>query len=387
LGTWLKREMLTRVDTRTNVDGAKSDLTKQIQEQNAIVEGLYQQYLSGDLQAYSLDDNDRDIIPPVISGSYLGSKEGEYILDVYSSNANSGYSFRLSGLESGTYTAEVNRAGKLGESGLYIQFIDNNSYGNTEWSVPVPNKRSSTYLARKTAYQNSITTRERIISNASTNVDKTSGIDNQTQISRDEALRRQAQAQVNAVAAQLDDGKIRAPFDGYVVKHDMEIGEIISGFTPQVTLFANTTKKLELNIPEIYINKIAVGDLVEIELDAYSGEIFEGIVDFIDVIDTEVDGVPVYKSDIILLSSDERIRVGMNAKASIVADSILDVIAIPNHYIIQDNTDQKKVLIQKTVRPPQVEERIVTTGFYGNDGFVEIISGLNEGDIVLLNKK
>ena len=377
---------LTRANTSTDISSAQNSIESLTQEQNAIVESLYREYLSGDLRAYNLDNEPGDKASPVISGSYQGTEEGQYIIDLYSSSANSGYSFRLSGIETGTFTAEEFQAGQLGLLGLFIQIDSSSSYNNTDWIVPVPNTRSSTYVTRKRAYENALATRTRVLTEAQNNLNRTNGIDAESNISIDQARRSQAAAQVNAVSAQLGDGKIRAPFDGIIVKNDLEVGEIISAFVPEVTMFGDNTKKLQLNTPEIYINKIAVGDSVSIELDAYPEEIFEGIVDFIDVIDTEVDGVPVYRTDIILSSQDERIRVGMNAKASIIADKKESVIAIPNHYIT--TTDGiSTVLFQINPRPIETEERTIELGFKGNDGLVEIISGLRENDIILLAEK
>lgn len=377
---------LARVETRTDVSSARDSLEKQVQEQNTLVEGLYREYLTGDLQAYSLNPG-RTMISPVVTGNYTGVKEGEYILDVYGSKAPSGYSFTLSGLGSGTHTARSNVPGELGDNGLFIQFNPTSSYGNSDWVVPVPNTRSAGYNTRKRAYESAVATRDRVIADLENNIARVSGTDTQSQITRDQARRDQARAQVNAVAAQLGDGKIRAPFDGIVAQHEMEVGEIVNGFTTQVTVFADNTKKLRLNTPEIYINKIGLGDMVSIELDAYPDEIFSGTVSFIDVIDTEVDGVPVYKTDILLGGFDDRIRVGMNAKATIIAEEKKDVLAIPQHYIDTNSEGISSVMIQEQERPLKASQKNVTLGFKGNDGFVEIIDGLVAGDVIILNTK
>ena len=368
---------LTQAQANYVVTKVDTSLERQLQEQQTIVDGLYQTYLSGDLQAYNTNTTPRTATAPTITGTYLGDVEGEYVIEVYSSSTNSGYSFRISGIESGTYTAQVNQPGPLGAEGLYIQFTDGDQYGNTDWVVPVPNTRSSTYLTRKTAYENALAVLNRIefdIDNASAGEG----------ITRNEAQRNQALAQVNAVAAQLGDGKIRAPFDGIIAKNDLEIGEIINAFTPVIIMFGGEEKELNLNTPEIYINKIKLGDSVNVTLDAYDDIEFTGTVDFIDFIDTEVDGVPVYKTDILIDTIDPRIRSGMNAKAGIISDQREDVIAIPAHYITTDDDGIKTVMVSSGERFDELESRVVTTGLQGNEGLVEILSGLNEGEVIVL---
>jgi len=65
--------------------------------------------LSSGLTATS-DDPEEESVAPIISGTYTCDEEGTYIMDMYSSGANSGYSFRLSGLETGTFNASVEQA-------------------------------------------------------------------------------------------------------------------------------------------------------------------------------------------------------------------------------------------------------------------------------------
>jgi hypothetical protein len=140
---------VTRVDAESDVDGVTDTYEKRLNEQNVLVDGLYQQYLSGDLAAYRLDDGNRDATAPVISGTYNGTQQGDYIIDVYSSSSYSGYSFRVSGLASGTYTAEIYQPGKLGDNGLYIQFDDDSNYSNTTWivSLPIRTRSSSSCIS------------------------------------------------------------------------------------------------------------------------------------------------------------------------------------------------------------------------------------------------
>lgn len=376
---------VTRVDAETDVIGTTDLYENRLAEQDTIVAGLYQQYLSGDLQAYSLDDVNKNVTIPVISGTYTDIKEGEYIIDIYGSSSSSGYSFRLSGIDRGTYGAEIYQPGLLGAQGLYIQFDQSSSYGNTEWVVPVPNTRSSTYLTRKAAYENALRARDAIIAEAENNLNRTTST-SFASVSKTDALKSQAQSQVNAVVAQLDDGKIIAPFDGVVAKNNMELGETINAFDPQIVLFADFEKELVVNVPEIYINKIELGDLVDIRLDAYPELLFTGKIDFIDFVDTNVDGVPVYQIDIDVYDEDERVRVGMNAKASIISQKVENVIAVPNHYVLEDTNKGSYVLISVEGSEDPIEQP-VETGFKGNEGLIEITSGLSQDEVILLKNE
>ncbi len=370
-------QIVTEVDTGSELVNTQSDFETIKAQQDELVEGAYQTYLSSDLQAYIQDGNKRNMVSPTISGTFFGNREGEYILNVYSSSTASGYSFRLSGLENGTYEAYEYQPGLLGNEGLFIKFDPDTNYNNTTWIVPVPNKRSSTYVSRLASYENALATRTQVITSAQNQLNRVSG--GSSDISRSQAQIQQARAQVNAVAAQLNDGKIVAPFDGIVAKNTLEVGQIVSAYQGVVTMFGSEVRELNLNIPEIYINKIAEGDTVEVMLDAYPNESFEGTVKEIDIIDTIVDGVPVYATTVVLNDQDPRIRVGMNAKGKITSEKKEGVIAIPKHYIISKETKSYAMLRKDS----EVTEVLVELGFEGNDGLVEITSGLQEGDVII----
>jgi RND family efflux transporter MFP subunit len=296
---------------------------------------------------------------------------------VYSSGSSSGFSFRLSGLEAGTYSASNFVPGKLGNNGLFIEFTEGLNYNDTTWIVPVPNTRSTTYSTRKANYENALATREQVVANAENQLERVTASSANT--SRAEAQLQRAEAQVNAVFAQLRDGRITAPFDGVVARNDLEIGEIVSAFTPLITIFGSEERELKLNVPEIYINKIEENDSVVITLDAYPDETFTGSVRSIDIIDTIVDGVPVYETVVIFDDQDPRVRVGMNAKAQVTSDSRTDVIAIPQHYSY--TRDGVSYVILKEAG--ELQEQMVSLGFEGNDGLVEVLEGLVEGQEIV----
>jgi HlyD family secretion protein len=369
--------VITEVDSSFETSDAQLSLETIEAQQNALVEGAYQEYLSGDLQAYLDDDTTRAMVSPEISGSYRGSEEGSYIIEFYSSSADSGYSFRYSGLEEGTATAYENQPGPVGSLGIFMQIDANSNYHNTQWVIPVPNTRSATYATRKSVYENALATRRRAIADAETRRNQVTGVAANT--SREEAKKNQAQAQVNAVYAQLNDGKIRAPFDGIIVRNDLEIGQIVNAFTPVVTLFGSMDRELTLNVPEIYINKVEVGDPVELTLDAYPDMELAGEVTYVALVDTLVDGVPVYETTVAIIEPNERVRVGMNAKATVSSQQVFDAIAVPQHYIQEDDNGSYVTILDGSERTVSYVE----TGFEGNDGFVQILSGLEEGDTII----
>lgn len=353
-----------------------------IEQQDVLVENAYRALLSDSLEAYTEDFTSASA--PIISGTYTGNEEGEYRISIYNSNAASGYSFTISGLESGFGTVTTNNPSPLGTKGLYIQFDEDDSYGYTDWVISIPNKRSANYTTKKNAYDQAVAQRNLAIANAEDAYLQTQALESNQELSKSQAEVLSARARVEAVRAQMSDGIITAPFDGVVGIIDLAPGEIVSANTSYITLVGGEQFELVLDVPEIDVAKLELGDSASISLDAYmDGSLWNGRINSIDVIDTVVDGVPVYKTTLVIENPDERVRVGMSAKATILAEEKPNILRAPQ-YFFERGEDGYEARVK--VGEKREETRIVSLGLLGSDGFVEIRSGLQAGDILVRTK-
>ncbi len=100
-----------------------------------------------------------------------------------------------------------------------------------------------------------------------------------SQISAAEARVKQAQAQVALLKIDLENTKIRAPFDGVIGHRGVQIGALVEPGV-NLTYFLETNKIwLEANFKETQIEHMKIGQPVQIEIDAYPDLIFTGKVD------------------------------------------------------------------------------------------------------------
>ncbi len=350
-----KGQLLASVDTS---DLILSDIAKITREQGALVANAYRNLLSVGLQAVP-DNLSVSAEAPTISGVYNGP-EGDYHIRIYASGASSGASFEVSGLENG-FIQEItpNTTVPLGSRGLYIQFGNSNGYAGTSWTVSIPNKRASTYSTYLNTYESAKATRDRVLSDAQAS--------NETLLSR------------------INKRKIYAPFSGVVAKVGIKAGEAAGSVgsataAPTITLISENDYEVILKVPEISVAKLAVGQAVDIRLDAYGKDVvFPGQITSINPAETIVDGVPVYETKVAFTKADERIRSGMTANATIVTNKKDGVLAIPADMIKSDKTG---AYVNLLVSDDKTERRAVTTGLRSSDSFVEITSGLAEGDRV-----
>ncbi len=347
---------------------AQADAATNRLEQDTLVADAYQEMLATGLEAYAVLQQS-NVVPPTISGFYKGKDEGEYRIEIYDSSADSGYSYRYSGIESGRGTAWIDAPAPLGTQGLYIQFDDETRYSNSEWVVPVPNKRSSQFVRLQSAYNQALAARDRVLGNESENMSV-----------RTKAMINQAEARVRSLNAQINEGVITAPFAGTVGGIIFEKGENVQSGEVAMTLVGEKKFEIVLSVPEIDIAKVALGDPVLITLDAYADVAWEGVIEKIAPVETYSDGVPIYETTVSITDADERIRSGMSARATIETQRIENVIAVPTYALQQK---KKTTSVSVITADDEIEERLVTTGLRGSDGYVEIKEGLVEGDKII----
>ncbi|MCC7160226.1 efflux RND transporter periplasmic adaptor subunit [Candidatus Nomurabacteria bacterium] len=180
----------------------------------------------------------------------------------------------------------------------------------------------------------------------------------------------------------LSDYYIRAPFDGIITKIDAKVGEIATPNVPLVEMMSAETFQIESYVPEVNIAQIKLGNEAQITLDAYGeSATFTATVISIDPAETIRDGVSTYKIKLKFNNNDDRIKSGMTANVSIVTFIKQNVIAIPGRVIFEKNG---KNFVQVKA-DEKVTDREVILGAISSLGKTEIVSGLSDGEEVLLN--
>jgi len=189
-------------------------------------------------------------------------------------------------------------------------------------------------------------------------------------------------ASVENYKTQLAKSSIYSPIRGVVTKISVEPGETTAINSPIMTLISENDFEVETNIPEVDISKVKLGNEVEITLDAYGGDvIFKAAVISIDPAETIIEGVTTYKVKVLFNEEDEKIKSGMTANMTIFGKKSENVIAIPQRAVITKDTG-KFVRILNGNEAREVE---VTLGIRGSSGNIEILSGVNEGDKVIIS--
>ncbi len=202
-------------------------------------------------------------------------------------------------------------------------------------------------------------------------------------IDQKEAAVKQAEAALLFSRSQLRKSLIVAPFAGIIGKIDVERGQTVSSSIFIVSLVSVASYQINANITEVDIGKVSLGNPAALTFDAYGSQIvFNARVSAIDTSATIVEGVTTYKTVFDFDGPvDQDIRPNMTANIDIETARKENVISIPQRAVISKNGDKFVRIYRGDKVAP--EERTVQTGMSGKDGYVEIASGLSEGDEVI----
>ncbi len=192
-----------------------------------------------------------------------------------------------------------------------------------------------------------------------------------------------AREDIRTLRAQMEKSVIRAPFDGRITRVDLRSGETASIGVPVFRIVREAGLVVEARVPESDIVKLSVGMEASVTFDALdSSDIFQAKVTAIDPSATIVQDVVSYVVTFEVSGVDERLRDGMSVDIDVVTAKRDRVLAVPFRALIARGEKTFATLS----RPDGTTEEVqVKTGLEGDDGTVEILSGLKEGDVIVVS--
>jgi RND family efflux transporter MFP subunit len=211
------------------------------------------------------------------------------------------------------------------------------------------------------------------------------------EVSNDGAYDQIRAAQANLVSAsysyRLTSPTITAPFSGTVGSVGLVEGMVMSSSTSTTNVNSqrvavikgDSSPVVNVSISEVDVPNVKVGQKVTVTLDSISDKTFTGIVATVDRIGTISSNVTSYGVNIKLDSGSDLILPNMAATADIITETGIDVLYAPSASLVtQNGSTYAKTLVNGTEVDVPVETGI------SSDTNTVIVSGLNEGDIVII---
>jgi RND family efflux transporter MFP subunit len=177
---------------------------------------------------------------------------------------------------------------------------------------------------------------------------------------------------------------ITAPFDGVVTWRYADPGALIQAGTssdsqslPLVRVSDNYLLRLDFPVSVEYVKDIRVGDVVEVRNESLGGKMFIGkITRFTDKVDEDTRTMMV---EIQVPNPDLKMIPGMYATVVLKVEKHADALVVPTQAVSPGKTARVFVVNHDH----QIEARDITLGVESPDEY-EVLSGLNEGDLVVV---
>ena len=193
-----------------------------------------------------------------------------------------------------------------------------------------------------------------------------------------------AQAEANLARAKINRqySELVAPFNGTIATVGVKRGDTVGGTGSQIVaiyMVDESAFHVDVNISEADLAHLRVGQAAKIELDALAGQQLDGTLDHIAPTGTTVQNVTTYLARVTLKPAGQQLRTGLSAAVSIITEERSDVLLVPSGAIQEtDSGPQVEVKNGNATQPVQIKIGLV------GDSFTEVISGLKEGDVVML---
>ncbi|MEI6462471.1 MAG: efflux RND transporter periplasmic adaptor subunit [bacterium] len=209
---------------------------------------------------------------------------------------------------------------------------------------------------------------------------------------KDDNAIKQAQQQLNAASVSVDSAKnslnnaiITSPIDGTIITLNVKVNDFGSLTAPVAIVQDLSSLEAQLNVNEIDINKVKVGQSVDLTIDAIDGVRKDKITKIEDN-GLNVNGVINYivRADI---EKIDGLKTAMTINADIAVQDKLNVLRIPAVSVkIANNVSTVQVVKTGSsltkLTSNDIETKTIETGL-NNNSYIEVISGLSEGDLVV----
>ncbi len=220
---------------------------------------------------------------------------------------------------------------------------------------------------------------------------KLENVNRPQEIARLKAAVASAEAQLKQQQVQLEDTIIRAPFSGIVTQRYATVGGYVS---PAISASSNASatstsivalaKGLEVlaNVPEVDISQIKQQQKVEITIDAYPEEVFQGQVRLIAPEAVVDQNVTSFQVRVAINTGAEKLRSGMNvSEVTFLGNNIKNALLIPQELIVTRKGKTGVWLLGEKNKP---QFRLVTIGA-NIDNQIQVLDGLKAGDRVFID--
>ena len=190
------------------------------------------------------------------------------------------------------------------------------------------------------------------------------------------------QAQIAAAQATLDMASLKAPFDGTISDIHVHPGDVVAPGTMAFRIDALDTLYVDVELSELDVAQVAVGQTATLTFDALPGKTYHGKVEEVALAGTpDRTGNVNFRVTVRMTDADRHVRPGMTAAVDIQTAKITNALLVPSRAVrVRDG--QPVVFLLRAGQPKPVPVTLGAT----SGTWAQVVKGdLKEGDLVVLN--
>ena len=198
---------------------------------------------------------------------------------------------------------------------------------------------------------------------------------------------RSAEISMQNLQDAMNNYTITAPISGTIIEKDAKVGDAVKAGDTLCIVYDLSYLEMGINVDELQISSITVGQKVQITADAVPDKTYVGTVTRVSMKGTSNSGTTTYPVTIRIDDTDG-LRPGMNANAEIVVAEAKNALVVPNaavmrgSYVLVTQDSPSAANADTTMEAPEGFVYVPVKTGVSDDDYTQIVSGIQEGDTI-----
>ena len=198
---------------------------------------------------------------------------------------------------------------------------------------------------------------------------------------------RSAEISMQNLQDAMNNYTITAPISGTIIEKDAKVGDAVKAGDTLCIVYDLSYLEMSINVDELQISSISVGQQVQITADAVPDKTYVGTVTRVSMKGASNGGTTTYPVTIRIDDTDG-LRPGMNANAEIVVAEANNALVVPNaavvrgSYVLVTKDSPSAANADTTMEAPEGFVYVPVKTGVSDDDYTQIVSGIQEGDTI-----
>lgn len=198
---------------------------------------------------------------------------------------------------------------------------------------------------------------------------------------------RSAEISMQNLQDAMNNYTITAPISGTIIEKDAKVGDAVKAGDTLCIVYDLSYLEMSINVDELQISSISVGQQVQITADAVPDKTYVGTVTRVSMKGASNGGTTTYPVSIRIDDTDG-LRPGMNANAEIVVAKANNALVVPNaavvrgSYVLVTKDSPSAANADTTMEAPEGFVYVPVKTGVSDDDYTQIVSGIQEGDTI-----